>query len=602
MLEMEKILLQIEDFPLDLSGNELEEELNKRSRLLGKKQSNFSANSEEYKEYGRQRELVETALKMLRDKAKEKSALVPVKEEAMAPQKQPKEAHYVENMVKVWEEEYSKALWRNDIKTLQDIYSQVSRYAEAGNAQATNMLGILTLLEKKNKAKVLRFFNKAGEDGFATAKRNLSYLIAQGNLCKKNLGKARALIEQAAEEGNNGSMYHLALEKLQVTRVYEYDFIDRKKAYSLLKQYIQNIAPLDIKDDEQRRALYLCYKTGYELKLDMEKEGVAEPLNLLLKHPGKYTEEVKGLQGAKQLMCGNYDEAIQSYLEHQTVDSIKALEQIFFRKDFEKNRERQRKLDKDLETLRDEESTDKDIRIELYDWYGWRYEYGKAKLQEKAMAFWCYYMQFVLSGKQPSKLQEMTETAKSQKDTVLLEEVIEKGAYDMCFEAGLIYRKRHAYDKALAHYRMAYEYAENSSTRELAKNNFEILKKKVDRQRRDIEECEPVYRQFMAVGLGNKLETFRKMQSMVYRGKNYQDCNTYACLRVAQIVETDTYIQDCLKDNEAYTPAKILWLYQQTEKGDLEEGVCKLYEIYSKGLYGQAKNQEKADYYKSLLA
>ena len=52
MQEVEKILFQIEDFPLDLSGNELEEELNQRSRLLGKKQSGFSVNSEEYKEYG----------------------------------------------------------------------------------------------------------------------------------------------------------------------------------------------------------------------------------------------------------------------------------------------------------------------------------------------------------------------------------------------------------------------------------------------------------------------------------------------------------------------------------------------------------------------
>ncbi len=608
MKEVEQILERIGGFGGELSGAKLEEELNTRSRLLGKKQSGFSVNSEEYKEYGRQRELVETALKMLRDKARAESALVPVKEEkeeikeTKDQKKQPGETDYVENMVQKWEDEYTKALKQKDAETLKKIYGEVSRYAEAGNAQAINMLGILALLEKKNKGKVVRLFYEAGEAGFSTAKRNLSYIRAQGILCKKNLEKARTLIEEAAEEGNTGSMYHLALEKLWVTRVYEYDFIDRRKAYLLLKQYIQNKAPLDMKDDEQRHALYLYYKTGYELELDMDKEDVAEPLTLLLKHPGKYTEEAKGLQGAKQLLSGDYDEAIQAYLEHQTVDSIKAIEHIFFNKDFAKNRERQRQLDKILENLRDEKNIDKNIRAELYEWYGWRYEYGKAKLEEKAMALWCYYMQSVLSGKKLPKLQEMIEKAKNQMDTVLLEEVIEKGAYDMCFEAGLIYRRRRVYDKALAHYRMAYEYAEASSIRELAKKNFEILKRKVDRQRRDMEECEAVYRQFTAAGLGRKLEAFRKMQSMVYRGKYHQDCNTYACLRVAQIVETDAYIQDCLKGDDAYTPAKILWLYQQTENGDFEEGIRKLYEIYSQGLYGEKKDMEKADYYKSLLA
>lgn len=608
MKEVKKILEQIGDFGGELSGAKLEEELNTRSRLLGKKQSAFSINSEEYKEYGRQRELVETVLKMLRDKARAESALVPVKEEKEEirdnnnPKKQSEETDYVENMVQKWEDEYTKALKQKDTETLKKIYCEVSRYAEAGNAQAINMLGILALLEKKNKGKVVRLFYEAGEAGFSTAKRNLSYIRAQGILCKKNLERARTLIEEAAEEGNTGSMYHLALEKLLINRVYEYSYMDREKAYDLLKRYIQNKATLDMEDDEQRHALYLCYKTGYELKLDMDKEDVAEPLSLLLKHPGKYTEEAKGLQGAKQFLVGDYDEAIQSYLEHQTVDSIKAIEHIFFNKDFAKNRERQRQLDKVLENLRDEETTDKDVRIELYDWYGWRYEYGKAKLLEKAMAFWCYYKQSVLLGKDVEKFRSMIEQAKKQMDTVFLEEVIEKGAYDVSVDAGFIYRRRRVYDKALAHYRMAYEYAENPSVRERAKNNFEILKRKVDRQRIDMEECEPVYRQFMAAGLGPKLEAFRKMQYMIYRGKYPQDRNTYACLRVAQIVETDAYIQDCLKGDDAYTPAKILWLYQQTEDGDLEEGVRKLYEIYSQGLYGEKKDMEKADYYRSLLA
>jgi hypothetical protein len=218
------------------------------------------------------------------------------------------------------------------------------------------------------------------------------------------------------------------------------------------------------------------------------------------------------------------------------------------------------------------------------------------------MAFWCYYQQSILLGKYIESYKSMLEQAKNQMNIVFLEEAVDKGVYDVSVDAGFIYRKRRIYDKALAHYRMAYEYAEVSSVRERAKNNFEILKRKVDRQKIDMEECEPVYRKFMAGGLGNKLELFNKMESMIYRGKYNQDCNTYACLRVAQIVETDVYIQDCLKDNNVYKPGRIIWLYQQTENGDFEEGISKLQEIYSKGLYGEKKDLEKADYYKSLLA
>ena len=594
MQEVEKILFQIEDFPLDLSGNELEEELNQRSRLLGKKQSGFSVNSEEYKEYGKQRELVDLALKRLRDMAKENSALVPSKAEV-----KPKDE--MASMVEEWENSYIQALKNRDIATMQRIYRQVSKYAETGNGQATNMLAIFSFYEKNNKNKPIRLFQESVEQGFLTGKRNLAYLTAKGYLRKKDLYSARALIEEAANEKHSTSMYQLALELLHITNFYEYEYTDRKKAYSLLKEYIQKEAPLDMENEIHRRVLYLCYKTGYELKLDMCKESVAAQLQLLIKYPGKYTTEAKGLEGAKSENAGDYDEAIQTYLEHQTVDGIKAIETIFFKADFAQNRDRQRQLDKVLENLRDQESTDKNIRIELYNWYGWRYENGKAKLAEKDMAFWCYYKKSVLLGKRTDKYQEMLDEAKRKKDIGLFEDVIAKGAYDICFDAGFLYRKRRIYDKALANYRMAYEYGEEAEVRELAKTNFEILKKKVDRQRRDGEECEPVYRKFMAAGLSNKLELFKKMQSMIYRGKNNEDCNTYACLKVAEIVENDTYIQDCLKGVDEYSERRILWLYQQTEHGDFEEGISKLYEIYTKGLYGEKIDKKKADYYKILL-
>ena len=603
MMEVEKILEQLEDFPKGLSRKEMENELNQRSRLLGIKQRDFSMNSEEYKEYGRQRDLVEKALKILRDKAKEESALVALKEPKEDGTLVKKKTGYEESMVEEWENGYKNALKEKDEFTLQKIYGEVSRYAERGNAQAINMLAVFAHLEQKNKAKVVRLFYEAGKAGFSTAKRNLSLIKTRGVLCKKNVDMARELLEESASEGNAKSILDLALEHLGVRRDLDYIFTDRKKAYSFLKQYLQKVAPLDMKNNDHRQALYLLYKTGYELEMDMAAERSIEPLKLLFQYPGKYTEEAKGLEGVKLSLSGDYERAIQTYLEHQTLDSIKALKGIFFNQDFASNRERQRQLDKELENLRDDENINKDIRIELYGWYGWRYEYGKAKLEERSKAFWCYYMQYLLSGTKSPKLQEMMEKALDQMDSVLLEEVIEQGAYDLSVDAGFIYRRRRIYDKALAHYRMAYEYAEDFSVRERAKKNFEILKRKVDRQQKDMAECEPVYRQFMATGLGKKLDSFKKMQSMIYRGKNNQDCNTYACLRVAQIVETDAYIQDCLKNEDAlFSNEKILWLYQQTEDGDFEEGIQKLYEIYSKGLYGKAKNTEKADYYKNLLA
>ena len=109
MQEVEKIIEELEDFPKGLNKTDLETELNQRSRLLGKKQSGFSVNSEEYKEYGRQRELVDLALKRLRDMAKENSALVPSKAEV-----KPKDE--VASMVEEWENSYSQALKNRDIE------------------------------------------------------------------------------------------------------------------------------------------------------------------------------------------------------------------------------------------------------------------------------------------------------------------------------------------------------------------------------------------------------------------------------------------------------------------------------------------------------
>lgn len=591
MEKLENILKQIEDFPMDILPEMRMKKLQDMGRDIGKKQGNIPPSSEKYKKLEQQRELIDSAIKILREKELAESGLLPKgtlekqAEEEQREGQQPKEQQIEEqNEISVeemerWYNKYQKAEKENR----QRMYREVSLRAEQGDRSALILLAMTYIRNRKNKlsrVQGIRLLRKAAEMNSLTACELLYEIYTKEGEEVLNPEAADIYLEKGMSLGN---------KKLYIK--YFEDSKRAKQAYDGYKNYILRYTPLNMDVEEDRTALARCYILGYALGKNMDKEGIPEKVEKVIDCKDSFSKLAALAKGEDLEKQGKYENAVELYLEYGGFEGIKKITEIFFNTYFEERRKTQLTLNSVLENRAEDISLDRDSRELLYTWYGERYELGKGVTQDKKTAFIYYskvddlYEGKVHGNEGKRRMDAMLKNAVAQGDKDFLKEIFEEGFSDIGEALGDYYMKLKNYEEAFFYYKKGYDGGIDENIRNRCKKKYTDYQKKQEQRNAYIEECEAAYVYCNTTNIGRKKESFERMRLMAKKG------NTYACLRVAQIAEKDAY----LKENAIYFPSEkeIFQFYREAAMAGEGEAISRMIEIYRDGVLGQVKNINK---------
>ncbi|MBR5508437.1 MAG: SEL1-like repeat protein [Lachnospiraceae bacterium] len=619
MTEFEKILKQLKIF-IEEAGyeeassletmpeKEMSDLLRRFKREIKRRENAYSPNSAEYKSLSEQRKLAEQAEKLLRDKAKEESGLTLAEEEEETEHESRKtveEEHISIYRMKRDKEEdsdrdkikkdlddkyelYMKARRENDVASMQKIYKQVAELQEKSPAYI-NLLAIFENMHKGNYRRTVHLFEYAVQMGNAAAALNLANFYQKGTMVLKNLEKAREYLDLAVKRENINAMHQKALE-LGCSDVNGFAYEKNKEAaFLLLKKYIEMKTPLDMTSRRDRQALYFCYLWGARSGYDMEREPAAEPWRRLLEVEGSYSKKALKIPAIILQGQGRYEEAVQVLLDAGTESAMEELEELFFHEYFTSRPQLQQNLENYLLQMRDSDETVPEVREELYEWYGWRYETGKDMIKDTAIAYAYYGRAAALGGweKYQNYRNRILKKLEPDEKIVFFKNVLSQGYYDVAKEIAELYENNYQFENAKEFYHQGSEYAADRMVKQQCREGYARCKERLDKRQAQIEAATPSYHQCNTGLIGQKKDGFVRLREMAKQG------NTYAALRFAQIAEQDSYLKDTM--NNFPSPAEIFNCYKNAAEAGEWEAISRMAEIYEYGQLGQRRDQAMAE-------
>ena len=648
MTELEKALEQLKGFLeeagyeeaeylMTMSDEELDELFRRFKRDVRKKERAYSPNSNEYKSLNEQRALVERIEKMLRDREKENSGLMlsGAAEESdtdsevddfesdeeefdeeeefeddeeeewntaayqMEQEKQAKKRAR-EKLKRDLEDKYNQYMTYKDDKSLRAmeerkrIYKEVAELAKTDGAYV-NLLAIFEDESKSSNRRIMHLLEQASEMGNGAAANNLSKFYRMGIRVPKNMQKSRAYLDLAVERDSTSAILRKALE-LAISNMNDYAYEkDEEAAFSLFKRYIELRTPLDMLNSDDRKALYYYYLFGARCGHDMEKEAVSESWEILLDGDDDYAKKAKRLPAIILQGQGRYEEVVQLLIDEGTESAMEKVEDLFFHEYFTSRPELQRNLENYLLQMRDSEEMISEVREELYEWYGWRYETGKDMIKDTAIAYAYYGKAAALGGweKYQNYKNRILKDLSTSDRIVFFKNVMAQGYFEVAKEIAELYEEKYLFEDAKEYYQQGSEYATDRAVKQQCREGYTRCKERIDKRMAQIEAATPSFNQCNTSLIGQKKEGFTRLRAMAKNG------NTYAALRFAQIAEADNYLKETMSDFP--TNEEIFECYKAAAKAGERDAISRMVDILEYGQLGQLKAEFAGNWWRNKL-
>lgn len=586
----------VETMPVD----ELKDLLRRVSRGVKRRESAFSPNSPEYKSLSEQRSLIEQIQKILRDREMENSGLmlsVPEAEPETIPEPEVPEEERREQLFKDITDKqklYEKARQNGDREAMQSIYKEVAVMAKQ-YPYCFNVLASFEYHGRGNKRRAVSLYKKGCELGSGVAAYNLALCYYNGILLKKDVVMAKKYLNLAVEREYTPAILFKAFELAGATKN---DFrykTDYEAAFSLFEKYYAGNPTFDMTNVVDRMALYYYYYSGAKSGHNMEKEALPVSWERLVEVEGICTDSAKELPGVMLEGQREYEKLIQSYIDAGTKEGMYQVKKFFFHDYFTSRPDLRQNLDNYLMKLRDAGDTAPEVKAELNDWYGRRHETGKDAVKDDAIAYAFYGKAGTLAKHREFQSRALQYLSKSEKIT-FFKNVINEGYNDVAKELAGLYEDKYRYDDAKAFYQLGAERAIDREVKKQCQDGYARCDEKISKRNAQIEEATPSYNQCNTETLGQKLSGFQTLIDLEKQG------NTYAALRVAQLLEADEYLRDHLKiEINATLDEVIVGSYKMAAEAGEYEAIQRLVEIYEQGLLGQRENSYKAKMWRKRL-
>ncbi len=288
------------------------------------------------------------------------------------------------------ENAYKEALETGDKARCKQIYTEVSKKAEAGDGAYSNFLGLLYHTydyDGRFNAKAIRLFKEGAKQGWVGAICNLAIAYKKGKIINANPRKATEYLQQAAEM--NAPRAYAMLTDDCIT---EAEDSGRKEDYAKASELAKKTFELsgaDYTDKKYRKYYYRYVKYGMRGEV-IQKSGekIAELLSPLMEAAEVWVNECNELIAEAYLAEKKYNQAVGIYLK-MGEKGIDYIQQTFPKMPADQNRE---KLEIMLENMANNEAEyDAETRGKIFCWFGQRYLEGTDVIQDdvKAYIYFC---------------------------------------------------------------------------------------------------------------------------------------------------------------------------------------------------------------------
>ena len=574
---------------------------------MKRRQMVYSPNTEEYKSLGKKRGLTEQIKAMLDDRDMENSGL-----SLFAPKKENEEElkAAVEAEIKRQEEQqkelkeqekrrqeqillnfkekvtlYREEKTKGDVKKMQRLYKDMVRLTK----QSPDVLTEFAMFENQecfNKRRFLHLLLQAAEKGSGKGAYTLAmYTVDEAT--EINRLRAERYMDLAVKNGHMPSILQKAMELSGGSGRLYYYFApaNYEEAFLLFQKYYANNDYYDMTNSQCRKALYSYYYSGAMCGYDLNENALQISWRELLRVEGITAEEAQALRDAILKGKNDYESLIRLYMEKDTVEGIRKVEEYFFDEQVIAKKEFRKKLEDKLLSMTEDENCSSAVRAELNDWYGSRYEKGIEKVKDDITAYKFYSKAGTISRHKEFRNRVLGSLTSNQK-IAFLKSLLDEGCYDVAKEIAEVYEANKLYDDAKSYYQTGERRASNYAVRRLCAEGYIRCNEKVMKQHEMETEASISYDQCMSGTLGKKKIGFSRLLELASNG------NTYAALRAAQVAETDTH----LRENKENIPSdeKIFSLYASAARAGEYEAIARMAEIYERGELGQRVDKEQA--------
>ncbi len=603
MTELEKALQELKEVLkeagyeeagslMTMSEEKLDELFRRFKRDVRKRERTYSPNSNEYKSLNEQRVLVERIEKILRAQAMENSGLM-LSGSAIVETPRGNTQNLSQQL-----EAYKLAKRRNDIPLMQKLYRDVAQKAEQ-NPEYLHLLACFEEVEQKSKERTRRLYDKAARSGNAKVAWELAKKSREEILLTSDMEKTYK--ELAVEKGHKEAVLEKARAQAGIIKDRCYTQ-DTRAAYLLFRKYLMSRSFVRMDNEDDRQALFYYYKLGDENRYDMLKESVTIPLRALIENPGSYTRAAQELEGHIYANSGRVDEAIELLLSAGTEGATEEIEAIFFSDYYNKNPKEQELLENHLENMLYKEDTIPEVREELFEWYGWRYETGRKMICDEAIAYAYYGKAASMGGwkKYENYRRRILGKRNRNEKIVFFEKVLDyefkDGSHytDVYLDLAKLYEEKNMYEKARDIYSEGSRYANTSNVRQQCQIEHKRCDDKFTKRQIYIVEAQDSYNQCHTSLIGQKRGGFERLRDMAKHG------NTYAALRFAQVAEQEGYLKDSMRENFP-SQEEIFQCYKDAAEAGEREAIGRMVDILEYGQLGQRKDTVAAERWRGRL-
>ena len=494
----------------------------------------------------------------------------------------------MEEMVRQYER-YSRS---GNKEGMQELREKAMRYAEQGVSDGFYLLAKFSETDKGNKQHTMAFLEQAVELENVSSARMMKEVQEKETLGKRADVMLKKTTEILAKADDLRSLYETgcAYAGVPVNFCSEYN---EKAAYEGFKRYLALKLELDMNDNQDRKAVYYCYLMGAKAGIDVEKDNIVISWKALADSDGCYREEAKELPGEFFLARNQYVEAVQFFLEKNTERTIERLLNIYQLEYFINQPELRKKLDAALRKKAEDKTVSELIRNKIYYWFAKRYHQGDLCEVDLANAYGCYLRADYLGKSTQRERERMEGQASRAAKIVFYKKVLELGYYEVCKKLGDMYMQKYDFEEALPCYELGVEQIRMEKARKACQEAYLECKKQYNKRQVDMEEGRLYYLRCMEGGLALKMTSFESLKMLADKG------NLYACMKVAELAETNAYI----KNNVPSVPKnkELVEYYRKAACAGYGDAIAKMVEIYEKGLLGERKDSERSRLWKERL-
>lgn len=634
MTELEKALEQLKLFLnesgyeeaenlMTMSKEELDELFRRFKRDVRKRERAYSPNSDEYKKLNEQRALVEQIEKMLRDREMENSGLMlPGADEEddadsteLADMEKTDEATEERKSSETSHESYKAEQLRKykdatDVQTKQEIYREVAKKAES-DKEYLCLLAELEEADHKNKDRIARIYDSLIRSGSVSAAWKVTEKNAEGILLPYEMNETyrNIAIEGDCAEAILDKAWSFA--KLDFNSNHMHRFEEKKEPFELFEKYLKLRSAISMQNGNDRKVVFYYYRLGTELGYDLLKESVTVPLRELIENEGIYTWCAQCLEGQLYLRAGRYDEAqkLLCNVANRDEEATVILEKLLLSNYMEQRPQEQKDLEVFLEGMLYCEDVIPAVREELFEWYGWRYEFGKNMVCNPSIAY-AYYNKAAQIGKWTEDrykrdkwlkyrgrlLRELNREEQIVFYRNVLEYEFQDGSCitDVYLFLGNLYKEKNVYEKAISYYSEGSSYATDPKVREQCREEYNRCNAWVTKHQVQWEEAEESYNECNSGNVRGKPAGFKRLRELARKG------NTYAALRFAQVAEQDEFLRAVMQ-NDFPTTKEIFSCYKAAAEAGEREAISRMADILEHGQLGQLKDTDAAERWRRRL-